>query len=298
MTDTAAVAALVDGCSAGGHRLRGIFHAAGAIADQRIADMDLVDLKRVYDVKVNGGRALWAAVNAAGTTLDQFVFYSSAGTMLGLLGQYSYAAANLAVQALTDSIAHQGQPATCIGWGHMSGAAGGMASDENLVRHMIACGVDPIEMDDGPIYLEQALRLGVRQGSVISINWSQLDTVFGHFRHLLRTSAVISTAAESNSAQDRLRAGLIALDEDERGAVLGYLLAEQLATVMGVSKESIDIDVPVMELGLNSLMAVEFSARTGEAIGVSLNTLMLGPSYNLRKAGAALAETIVSGAKK
>lgn len=298
MTDTAAVAALVDGCSAGGHRLRGIFHAAGAIADQRIADMDLVDLKRVYDVKVNGGRALWAAVNAAGITLDQFVFYSSAGTMLGLLGQYSYAAANLAVQALTDSIAHQGQPATCIGWGHMSGAAGGMASDENLARHMIACGVDPIEMDDGPIYLEQALRLGVRQGSVISINWSQLDTVFGHFRHLLRTSAVISTAAESNSAQDRLRAGLIALDEDERGAVLGYLLAEQLATVMGVSKESIDIDVPVMELGLNSLMAVEFSARTGEAIGVSLNTLMLGPSYNLRKAGAALAETIVSGAKK
>lgn len=109
---------------------------------------------------------------------------------------------------------------------------------------------------------------------------------------------MISTAAESNSAQDRLRANLVALDEAERGAVVGYMLAEQLATVMGVSTESIDIDVPVMELGLNSLMAVEFSARTGEAIGVSLNTLMLGPSYNLRKAGAALAETIVAGATK
>ncbi|MDP7722115.1 type I polyketide synthase [Mycobacterium sp. TY814] len=298
MTDARAVAALVDRCSSGSRPLRGIFHAAGAIADQRIADMSLADLKRVYDVKVNGGRALWSAVQAAGITLDQFVFYSSAGAMLGLLGQFGYAAANFAVQALTDSIAQQGRPAMCIGWGHMSGTGGGMATDENLARHMIACGVDPIEMDDGPLYLEEALRLGVRRASIISINWSQLDTVFGHFRQLLRTSTVISTAAESNSAQDRLRANLIALDEDERGAVLGYMLAEQLATVMGVSTDSIDIDVPVMELGLNSLMAVEFSARTGEAIGVSLNTLMLGPSYNLRKAGAALAETIVAGAGK
>lgn len=298
MTDAAAVTALVSRCNGGDRPLRGIFHAAGAIADQRIADMDLTDLKRVYEVKVHGGRALCSAVSSAGISLDQFVFYSSAGTMLGLLGQYSYAAANFAVQALTDSIAHQGQPAICIGWGHMSGTGGGMATDEILARHMIACGVDPIEMDDDPLYLEEALRLGVRQASIISINWAQLDTVFGHFRHLLRTAAVISTAAESNSAQDRLRANLVALDEAERGAVVGYMLAEQLATVMGVSTESIDIDVPVMELGLNSLMAVEFSARTGEAIGVSLNTLMLGPSYNLRKAGAALAETIVAGATK
>lgn len=298
MTNAAAVAALVDRCNAGDHPLRGIFHAAGAIADQRIADMDLADLKRVYDVKVGGGRALWSAVNAAGISLDQFVFYSSSGAMLGLLGQYSYAAANVAVQALTESIAHQGQPAICIGWGHMSGAGGGMATDENLARHMVACGVDPIDMDDGPIYLEEALRLGVRQAAIISINWSQLDTVFGHFRKLLRTSAVIAAAAESHSAQDRLRASLSALDEAERGAVVAYMLAEQLATVMGVSTEFIDIDVPVVELGLNSLMAVEFSARTGEAIGVSLNTLALEPSYSLRKAGAALGEAIVSGATK
>jgi acyl transferase domain-containing protein/NADPH:quinone reductase-like Zn-dependent oxidoreductase len=298
MTDTYAVEAMVKRCSVSAHPLRGIYHAAGVVADQRIADMDLTDLKRVYDVKVNGGRALWSAVNAEGITLDQFVLYSSLGTMLGLLGQYSYSAANFALHALTESIAQQGQPAICIAWGHMSGTGGGMATDEVLARYMTASGVDPIEMDDGPIYLEAALQLGVRQASISLINWSQLDTVFSHYRQLLRTSAVISTAAESNSVLDQLRASLIALDEEERSTVVGYMLAEQLATVMGVSTEAIDIDVPVMELGLNSLMSVEFSARTGEAMGVSLNTLKLGPTFNLRKAGVALAEAIISGGNR
>ncbi|OSC42508.1 polyketide synthase [Mycobacterium decipiens] len=297
LTDTSAVAALIDRCKNSDHALRGIFHAAGTIADQRIADIGMADLKRVYEVKVTGGRALWSAVKAAGITLDQFVFYSSSSAMLGLLGQYSYAAANFAVQALSESIAREGQPTLCIGWGHMSGTGGGMATDKDLEKYMILCGVDAIDMDDGPIYLEEALRLGVTQASIISINWSQIGTVLSHFKHLLRTSTMISTANESHSAFDRLRADLKALDEDERSVVVGLMLAEQLATVMGVATDSIDIDLPVMELGLNSLMAVEFSARTGESLGVSLNTLMLGPSYSLRKAGAELAATIVSGVR-
>ena len=100
VTDAGAVSALVKRSDTAGHPLRGVFHSAGAVADQRVADLDLDVLKRVYDAKVEGARALWSAVAATGIRLDQFVFYSSGGSMLGLLGQYNYTAANLALQSL------------------------------------------------------------------------------------------------------------------------------------------------------------------------------------------------------
>ncbi len=292
--DADAVAALVNRCHTTDHPLRGIFHAAGAVADQRVPNLELDALKRVYESKVEGARALWSAVSAAGIALDQFVFYSSGGSMLGIFGQYSYAAANLAVQSLAEIIVRQGQPATCIGWGHMTGRGGGMAADPTAAKFLDAAGFEPIDMDDGAIYLEEALRLGITQAAIIPINWSKLSGAVGHLRHVLRVAGVIAVAAEADSAEDRLRATLVALDETKRAEVVAYMLAEQLAVVMGVSAESIDIDVPVTELGLDSLMAVEFGARTSQALGVQLNSLPLGRTFDLRQAGAHIAEMILA----
>jgi acyl carrier protein len=169
-----------------------------------------------------------------------------------------------------------------------------MAANETAAKYLDAAGFEPIDMDDGPIYLEEALRLGVTQAAIIPINWSKVSGAGGHLRHVLRTAAVISAAAEADSAEDRLRASLAPLDEGQRAEVVAYMLAEQLAVVMGVSAESIEIDVPVTELGLDSLMAVEFGARTSQALGVQLNSLPLGRTFDLRQAGAHIAEMILS----
>ena len=295
MTDAVAVAALVKRSHTTEHPLRGIFHTAAAVADQAVSDLELDVLKRVYEAKVQGARALWSAVTAANLTLDQFVFYSSGGSMLGLFGQYNYTADNLALQALTETIVRRGQPAICIGWGHMSGSGGGMAADETTAKYLDTLGFDSIDMDDGPVYLQEALRLGVTQAAIMPINWSKLSGAAGHLRHLLRTSALICDAAEASSDEERLRAALVALDDGKRAEVVAYMLAEQLAVVMGVPAESIEIDIPVTELGLDSLMAVEFGVRTTQALGVQLNTLSLGRSFDLRQAGARIAEMMVSG---
>lgn len=296
VTDADAVAALVKRSDMAAHPLRGIFHSAGAVADQRVAELNLDVLKRVYEAKVEGARALWAAVAAAGIRLDQFVFYSSAGSMFGVFGQYNYTAANFAVQALTETIVRQGQPAICIGWGHMAGTGGGMASDELAAKVLDALGFEPIDMDDGLIYLEEALRLGVTQAAIAMVNWSKLNGAIGHLGHVLRTSALISAAAEANSEQERLRGALEALDESQRAEVVAYMLAEQFAVVMGVSAETVDIDVPVTELGLDSMLGVEFSLRSSKVLGVQLTALSsLGRTFDLRQAGAHIAEMIISG---
>lgn len=71
-------------------------------------------------------------------------------------------------------------------------------------------------------------------------------------------------------------------------------MAEELAVVMGVPVESIDMTVPVPELGLDSLMAVELGARVTKTLGIDLMSLQMGRSFSLEQAGPKVAELILA----
>jgi acyl carrier protein len=57
--------------------------------------------------------------------------------------------------------------------------------------------------------------------------------------------------------------------------VLAYVLAEQLAEVLGIDAGGIDLAVPLTDLGVDSLMTVEFSARVHMTLGLELKALDL-----------------------
>jgi acyl transferase domain-containing protein/NADPH:quinone reductase-like Zn-dependent oxidoreductase/acyl carrier protein len=292
VTDPAAVAAAVAGAHGPDHPLRGIFHAAGEVDDNRIAAMDFDSIARVYRPKAHGARALRDAVLAAGIELDQFVFYSSAGSMFGIAGQYNYTAANLAVQAYAEAITRSGGVALSVGWGHLAGG-GGMAGSDAVAKYLEMAGFDSIPVDEATVYLEQALRLGVTQAAVLPVDWVKLAAAMPRLGRTGRVAGRVAAAAEDNSAAARLRAELAALDDVKQGEVVAQMLAEQLAAVLGVSPESIEMSVPTSELGWDSLMAVEFAARVNKSLGVEFASMQLGRSFTLRQAGIAVAELIV-----
>ncbi|MEC3919766.1 type I polyketide synthase [Nocardia sp. CDC160] len=274
--------------------LRGVFHAAGAVSDNRIADMDLDQLTRVYRPKVDGARNLHRAVTQAGIRLDVFVLYSSGGSMFGIFGQYNYCAANVAVEALAERWARTGVPVTCIGWGHMSGTSGGMAAEEKAAKYLDLVGFAPIDMADGTAYLEQALRLGVTRAAIIPVDWAKLTATFPQLGRVGRLSALVASSVRDSSELARLQAELRALEESKRGPAVARMLADQLAVVMGVPPESVDLNVPVPELGIDSLMAVEFGARVAKQLGIELMSLQLGRSFSLQQAGPKVAELILA----
>ncbi|MDO3648760.1 type I polyketide synthase [Nocardia mangyaensis] len=294
IADLVTVTGVVGRAHTDGYPLRGVYHAAGAVADNRIALMDLDELTRVYRPKVHGAKVLHRAVANAGIELDMFVLYSSGGSMFGIFGQYNYSAANLAVEALAEQWARAGERVLCVGWGHMSGATGGMAADEKVAKYLEVAGFAPIDMADGTAYLEQALRLGVTRASIIPTDWSRLAASFPQMTRTGRLTALIAASVEDNSALARLQAELTALDEGKRGHAVARMLAEQLAVVMGVAPDSIDLTVPVPELGLDSLMAVEFGARVGKSLGIELMSLQMGRSFSLEQAGPKVAELILA----
>ncbi|MBL1074715.1 SDR family NAD(P)-dependent oxidoreductase [Nocardia sp. 2] len=276
------------------HPLRGIFHAAGAVSDNRISAMDHDQLARVYRPKVHGARALHRAVTAAGIELDMFVLYSSGGSMFGIFGQYNYCAANVAVEALAERWTREGIPTTCIGWGHMSGATGGMAAEEKTSKYLDLVGFAPIDMADGTAYLEQSLRLGVTRAAIIPTDWGKLTAAFPQMARTGRLTGLVASSVRDNSALAQLKSELAALEEGKRGQAVARMMADQLAVVMGVSPESIDLTVPVPELGLDSLMAVEFGARVGKQLGIELMSLQMGRSFSLQQAGPKVAELILA----
>ncbi|WP_336083576.1 type I polyketide synthase [Nocardia sp. SSK8] len=294
VTDAEAVAAVIARAHDARNPLRGVFHTAGVIDDKRVTVMDTDSLATVFRPKVDGVRALVAGLTAAGVRLDQFVLYSSGSAMFGGVGQFAYTAANTALHAVADSVVRDGGAALAVGWGHMSG--GGMAAaDENIARYLRTTGFDALDMDEGTRYLEQALRLGVTQAAIMPIDWAKVAATAPFFAQTGRLAAQIAAAAQDDSAAARLRAELAELDEDKRGEVVAYMLAEQLAQVMGVAADSIDLTVPVPELGLDSLMAVEFGALVSKSLGVELMTMKMGRSFSLEQAGARVAEAIVGG---
>ncbi|WP_228803873.1 type I polyketide synthase [Nocardia higoensis] len=295
VTDTAAMTDLLRELHTPDHPLRGIFHTAGVLDDRRVTTMDRDSLAAVYRPKVEGTRALTHALAEAGARPDMFVLFSSGSAIFGGVGQYSYTAANIAMQAQADAIVRDGGAALAIGWGHMSG--GGMAEhDDNMARYLRNTGFDSMPLDEGTEYLEKALELGLHHhADIIAIDWGKVAASGPHFAQTARVAELIAAAAQDDSETARLAAALRELDEGRRGEVVAYMLAEQLATVMGVSAESIDLAVPVPELGLDSLMAVEFGALVTKSLGIDLSSLSMGRTFTLEQAGTRIAEQLVGG---
>ncbi|WP_067855432.1 type I polyketide synthase [Nocardia shimofusensis] len=295
VTDPEAIAAIVARAHTAEHPLRGVFHAAGSVADNRLAAMTFEELDIVYRPKVHGARVLHQTVSDAGIRLDMFVLCSSGGSMYGIYGQYNYCAANVAVETLAQEWAKAGERALCIGWGHLSGAGGGMAADETAVKYLDLVGFDPIDMADATAYLEQALRLGVSRAAIIPTDWAKLTGTFPQLTRTGRTMALAQVSAKDTSELAQLRAEVAAIDEGKRGAFVARKMAEELAVVMGVPVDAIDMTVPVPELGLDSLMAVELGARVTKTLGIDLMSLQMGRSFSLEQAGPKVAELILAG---
>ncbi|MFR9750683.1 type I polyketide synthase [Nocardia sp. 004] len=294
VSDAEAIAAVIARAHTPEHPLRGVFHAAGVLDDRRIENTDRAGMARVFDPKLTGARALWRGVEAAGARLEHFVLFSSGSSLFGTIGQFSYVAANLALEAYAEVLARQGVPVRAFGWGHMVGA-GMLADDENLTRYLDNTGFIPMDMAEGPLYLEQALHLDVTRADIFPIDWARVAATGKHLMMTGRIRKMITNAAQQDSAAARLRSELATLDEAERKDTVAHMLAEQLATVMGVSSESIDLTVPVPELGLDSLMAVEFNTLVNQSLDIDLMTLKLGRSFSLEQAGLKAAEVIVGG---
>ncbi|MCG9730427.1 eicosapentaenoate synthase subunit PfaA [Shewanella sp. Isolate13] len=89
VTDTSAITAALNGRS---NEITGLIHGAGVLADKHIQDKTIEELARVYGTKVNGLKALLAALDSS--KLKLLAMFSSAAGFYGNTGQSDYAMSN------------------------------------------------------------------------------------------------------------------------------------------------------------------------------------------------------------
>jgi len=261
--------------------LRGVLHAAGTVDDAMLAALDSDRFFGVMAPKVSGSWNLHALT--AKTPLDFLVCFSSGASLLGSPGQGNYAAAN----AFMDALAHRrrscGRHALAINWGSWSGAGMAESVDASHRRRWAALGLSMIEPAEGVgmlMRLLQANRHAV--AAALPLARSRLPPGLAPFYALLQTTRPAATAASgaSTPAADLLPR-LQSAGREEQRALLQDFLADQVVKVLALgSGHAVDRQRSLMDLGMDSLMAMELRNRlqTATRLTVAVADLLQGPS--------------------
>ncbi|MEU6350701.1 SDR family NAD(P)-dependent oxidoreductase [Streptomyces sp. NPDC047072] len=287
----AAAAALVHETVATMPPLRGIFHTAGVSEDEPLDRLTRDSLTRVIQPKARGAWNLHLALEEEGVDVDAFVLYSSISSVSGEVPQIAYASANTMLNVISTVRRAQGKRALAVNWGSLNG---GMAvASEETERYLAFLGYRPVDMEGAALMLQRCLGFGsvLSEVAIVDTDWKQWTSAHQAAANTTRFAELIAVENSESSVSSRQ---LAALPETERGEVLEQAMAEQLATVLGVEPDAIDGTRSLLDLGIDSLMVVEFSARVRAAHGIEIPTMEANRGVSLSELAQRMAARITS----
>ncbi|MFF8293752.1 SDR family NAD(P)-dependent oxidoreductase, partial [Streptomyces sp. NPDC016309] len=304
--DREALAALLADVPAA-HPLTAVVHTAGRVDDGLVPSLTPERLDTVLRPKADA--ALHLHELTRGADLDAFVLFSSAAGTLGNPGQANYAAANAFLDALAQHRRAAGLPAVSLAWGlwEQRSAMTGELTDADVQR-MARAGLAPLSSDEGLALFDTACALAAAAptartgpdasgpatadasgaGALVAMRLDTgplraqadagaLPAVFrGLVRGVPRRAAAQQAADPVASEAARRLAGLSALPEAEQERMLLDVVRAQVAAVLAYpSPDAVGETQEFLELGLDSLTAVELRNRLNAATGLRLPATLL-----------------------
>ncbi|MBP0038866.1 MAG: type I polyketide synthase [Roseofilum sp. SID1] len=249
-------------------RLQGIIHAAGVLDDGILQQMDWERFTKVMSPKVIGTWNLHRLTQ--NLPLDFFVCFSSIASLMGSPGQGNYAAANAFMDTLASYRRSMGLSGLAINWG--AWASEGMAARlaveyQNRIQ---SSGISEISPKEGMYALEVLLGnlSSIDRVGVIPIQWSILAKHWSGIQNssLLRELLQKEEWGEQDTLKQNVKANILAKLEtaspEERQEILIEHIRGQVVQVLGLSSSQLpEMNLGFMEIGMDSLMAVELKNR-------------------------------------
>ncbi|MFJ4578206.1 SDR family NAD(P)-dependent oxidoreductase [Streptomyces echinatus] len=262
------------------HPLTAVVHTAGVLDDTVFTSLTGERLAPVLRPKVDA--AVHLDELTTGLDLGMFVMYSSAAGLLGNPGQANYGAANVFLDTLAAVRHSRGQTATSIAWGLWapdSALTGQMnAVDRDRLSRSGAQAMSAAEalalFDQGaqagqPLVVaahidREALRAQDAQGTLPPV----MRLLAPRRGRPVRGAGGSGAGAGAGVREADQFAGMSAA---ERRQALVQLVRKQAAAVLGHgSATALDVDRGFVEMGFDSLTAVELRNRLATATGLRL----------------------------
>ena len=263
----------------GGRTIRGIVHAAGSVADQLLVNMSEDDYARVVRPKIVGARVLHDAFKDH--DLEFFVMFGSAGSTIASPGQGNYAAAN----AFLDAFAHfrqaQGLPALTIGWGPWSV---GMVEELKLEKIYASRGIELITPAVGGRILDRLISQKTPNVVAITADWSRARHagLGGRLPMMFSELETDESSPYQTDSESSILDVLATTQDADRPAVIADQVRRIVAAVFDCAVTDIECDDILDDIGLDSMMAMDFRVRINTTFSIDIPVLEIlrGVSVN------------------
>jgi phthiocerol/phenolphthiocerol synthesis type-I polyketide synthase C len=271
--------------------LRGVVHAAGLLDDATIRTLEPAQLARVLAPKVDGARHLDALT--AADPLDYFVSFSSVASLVGLAGQAAYSAGNAYLDALAEDRARRGLPGLSVQWGPFS-EVGLAAREEGRGSRLAERGMGGLATDEAWRALARFLDGQERVAAYVRLDVRQWLESYPDTAAKASWSALSAEGADGarHRAGSGFASGLRAAAPDERPVLIEAQVRELAGRVLRLESAAVDREIPFKELGLDSLLSLEFRNRLEGVFELKLSPTLLWTYGNVRALSGALAERV------
>ncbi|MFD3637066.1 SDR family NAD(P)-dependent oxidoreductase [Streptomyces sp. NPDC058664] len=293
-TDPDTVRGLVDGVPAA-HPLTAVVHAAGLTRDGTLGSLTEQDLVEVLRPKADTARLLHELTTDR--ELDAFVLFSSVAGITGNAGQANYAAANTYLDALAQHRRSLGLSAVSLAWGLWDTETGmGGRLDAADVARIARTGIAPLTVAEGLRLFDAALRgdapvvVPARIDTAALRRTGDPDRIPAPLRSLVpppgrgaAPAATRSTGGTRSATADGTGTGtppwvrkLAEASAADRPRIALDLVRATVAEVLGhPPNHPVPVDRGLLDLGFDSLTAVELRNRLGTETGLRLPTTVL-----------------------
>ncbi|MFE3329810.1 SDR family NAD(P)-dependent oxidoreductase [Streptomyces sp. NPDC059176] len=262
--------------------LTAVIHTAGVLDDGVIGSLTPGRMDTVLRAKTDA--VLHLDELTRGLDLTAFVLFSSLAGTLGGVGQGNYAAANAFLDAFAHARRAAGRPAVSLAWGLWAERSGMTTKlDESDLHRMARGGVRPMPSDQALALLDAALATDEAFLAPAKLDVAAMQTATGETPALLRSLTVPRPRTPAGRpghapAADPAPLGsrLAALPEGDRHQAVLDAVLSQAALVLGhASADAIDPERGFLELGFDSLTAVELRNRLATVTGTRLPATLL-----------------------